>query len=89
MSLTPSDWQTAAWAKEKGLFQESFETVEQLDAYLAHFLQQMCSYAPEALTELKRVFWEGTEHWDTLLSERAAISGRLALSDFTRAAIAA
>lgn len=89
MSLTPSDWQTAAWAKEKGLFQEVFETVEQLDAYLDYFLKQLCSYAPEALLELKRVFWMGTEHWDALLSERAAISGRLALSDYSRAAIAA
>jgi methylglutaconyl-CoA hydratase len=89
MSLTPSDWQTAAWAKEKGLFQEVFETVEQLDAYLEYFLKQICSYAPEALLELKRVFWADTDHWDALLSERAAISGRLALSDYSRAAIAA
>lgn len=89
MSLTPAEWQTAAWAKQQGLFQECFDTVEQLDAYLAHFLEKLTSYAPEALTELKRVFWQGTEHWDTLLDERAAISGRLALSEFTRNAIAA
>ena len=89
MALTPSDWQTASWAKEKGLFQEAFETVEQLDAYLAHLTKNLCSYAPEALSELKRIFWEGTAHWDKLLTERAAISGRLALSDFSQAAIAA
>jgi methylglutaconyl-CoA hydratase len=88
MALNPSEWQTAAWAKEKGLFQESFETVEQLDAYLAHFTEKLCGYAPEALTALKKIFWQGTEHWDTLLPERAAISGRLALSDFTKKAIA-
>jgi len=89
MSLNPGEWQTAAWAKEKGLFQEVFDSTEQLDAYLDHFIANLCSYSPEALTELKRVFWQGTEHWETLLPERAAISGRLALSDFTRAAIAA
>ena len=88
MSLNPAEWQTAAWAKEKGLFQEVFDTVEQLDAYLDHFVQNLCSYSPEALTELKSVFWQGTEHWDGLLHERAAISGRLALSEFTKAAIA-
>lgn len=88
MSLNPGEWQTAAWAKEKGLFQEVFDTIEQLDAYLDHFLQNLCSYSPEALGELKRVFWQGTEHWDTLLHERAAISGRLALSEFTKNAIA-
>jgi methylglutaconyl-CoA hydratase len=36
---------------------------------------------------LKKIFWKGTEDWDKLLVERAAISGRLVLSDFTRNAI--
>ncbi len=89
LSLSPAEWRTAEWAKNKGLFQESFETVEQLDAYLQHFTNTLCSYSPEALAELKRVFWQGTEHWETLLSERAAISGRLALSEFSKQAIAA
>lgn len=89
MALNPSEWLTADWAKSKNLFQEAFDTVEQLDAYLAHFCKNLCSYSPEALRELKRVFWQGTEHWDALLPERAAISGRLALSDFTKEAIAA
>ncbi len=89
LALNPGEWQTAAWAKEKGLFQEVFDTVEQLDAYLEHFTQNLSAYHPEALAELKKVFWQGTEHWDSLLSERAAISGRLALSDFSRQAIEA
>ncbi len=88
MTLTPSEWLTADWAKSKNLFQEVFDTVEQLDAYLAYFTQNLCSYSPEALAELKKVFWQGTEHWDALLAERAAISGRLALSEFTKKAIA-
>ncbi len=89
MSLNPSEWLTADWAKSKNLFQEVFETVEQMDAYLDHFCKNLCSYSPEALAELKRVFWQGTEHWESLLYERAAISGRLALSEFTKKAIAA
>jgi methylglutaconyl-CoA hydratase len=40
------------------------------------------------MMEMKRIFWKGTEHWDKLLVERAAISGRLVLSDFTKNAIA-
>jgi len=88
MALNPSEWLTAEWAKSKNLFQEAFETVEQLDAYLDHFCKNLCSYSPEALQELKRIFWQGTEHWDSLLSERAAVSGRLALSEFTKKAIA-
>ena len=89
MSLNPSEWLTADWAKSKNLFQEVFETVEQMDAYLDHFCKNLCSYSTEALSELKRVFWQGTEHWESLLYERAAISGRLALSEFTKKAIAA
>ena len=89
MSLNPSEWLTADWAKSKNLFQEVFETVEQMDAYLDHFCKNLCSYSPDALAELKRVFWQGTEHWESLLYERAAISGRLALSEFTKKAIVA
>lgn len=88
MSLTPAEWQTARWASEKGLFAEVFDTIEQLDAYIQHFCTALCSYSPEALADLKHIFWQGTDHWDTLLNERALISGRLALSDFTKAAIA-
>jgi methylglutaconyl-CoA hydratase len=88
MALTPAEWQTATWAKESGLFQEVFQTVEQLDAYIAHFCANIATYSPDALMELKTIFWQGTEHWDTLLSERAEISGRLSLTDFTKKAIA-
>ena len=58
------------------------EAVDSLADRLAHS-------SPEAMWELKKIFWQGTEHWDTLLSDRAAISGRLVLSDFTRKAIGA
>ncbi|MFN0213705.1 MAG: enoyl-CoA hydratase/isomerase family protein [Saprospiraceae bacterium] len=89
MALTPDEWRTADWAKTQGLFQESFETVEQLDAYIDHFCRSICAYSLEALLELKKIFWQGTEKWDALLAERAAISGRLALSEFSKTAIAA
>ncbi|MBK7409322.1 MAG: enoyl-CoA hydratase/isomerase family protein [Saprospirales bacterium] len=89
MATNPAEWQTAEWAKQKGLFTEVFDTVEQLDAYIAHFTEILASYNPEAMAELKRIFWAGAEHWDTLLEERAGISGRLVLSDFTKNAIAA
>jgi len=89
LALTPAEWQTADWAKGKNLFQEVFESMEQLDAYIAHFAENLCSYSGEALVELKRVFWEGTDHWDGLLDNRAAISGRLALSPASKQAIEA
>ncbi len=89
MAINATEWQTAAWAKQKGLFTEVFDTVEQLDAYIEHFTKILVNSSPEPMRELKRVFWQGTENWDTLLDERAGISGRLVLSEFTREAIEA
>ncbi len=87
LALNPDEWQTAEWAKQKGLFTESFETVEQLDAYIDHFIKSLMTKSPKALSELKKVFWEGTDHWDQLLERRAEISGNLILSEEAKSAI--
>jgi len=87
LAVNATEWQTAAWAKEKGLFTEVFDTTAQLDAYLETFSEKLAGFNPEAMRELKKVFWTGTAHWNDLLDERAAISGRLVLSDFAKAAI--
>lgn len=87
LTLTPTLWKTAQWAKEKGLYTEVFETVESLDEHLKNFTHELSTYNPEALIEMKKVFWEGTNHWENLLYERAIISGRLVLSNFTKQAL--
>ena len=88
MSATPATWQDAAWCKARGLYAEVYPTRELLDdAILAH-ATQLSGYGPEAMKELKRITWRGTEDWDELLMERAAMSGRLVLSEFTTKAIA-
>ncbi|MGX7668899.1 enoyl-CoA hydratase/isomerase family protein [Flavobacterium pedocola] len=83
MTLAAHEWKNAQWAKEKGLFANVFDTLEELDTELNSFTSKLASYNPEALSDMKKVLWEGTENWDKLLYERAAISGRLVLSDFT------
>ena len=88
MSATPATWRSAQWAKHHGLYAETFDSIEKLDAQVDAHAKELSTYGPDAMAELKRVMWRGTEDWDTLLPERAAISGRLVLSDFTRAAIA-
>ena len=88
MALNATEWQTAEWAKQKGLFTEAFESVEQLDAYIAHFTADLIQKNPAALLQLKKIFWEGTDHWDNLLEQRAEMSGKLILSDFAKEAIA-
>lgn len=87
MALNATEWQTAQWAKDKGLFTEVFDATEQLDEYITHFSEKLINSNPEALAGLKRIFWEGTDHWDELLDARAAMSGRLVLSEFTAKAI--
>lgn len=83
MSLAAHEWKTATWAQQHGLYDEVYESVERLDLEVNAFAQRVSAYNPEALTEMKQIFWEGTTHWDELLTERAEISGRLVLSDFT------
>jgi methylglutaconyl-CoA hydratase len=82
-----TDWKTAAWANQKGLYSKVFETATELDTIIAAFAHKLATYNPEALTEIKKVLWEGTENWSTLLYERAEISGNLILSDFSRNAL--
>ena len=89
LAINATEWQTAIWAREKGLYTEIFESIEQLDEAVTVLTDRLSNSNPEALTALKKVFWRGTENWDELLKERAGISGRLVLSDFTRNAIAA
>jgi methylglutaconyl-CoA hydratase len=64
-----------------------FETTTELDTEITAFTNKLASYNPEALFEMKKVLWEGTENWETLLYERAQISGKLVLSDFSKNAL--
>lgn len=82
-----TDWKTATWANQKGLYAKVFATTTELDTEITAFANKLASYNPDALFEMKKVFWEGTEHWNTLLYERAAISGKLVLSDFSKNAL--
>ena len=84
IAIDANTFYEAAWAREKGLYANIYESIEELDAEVQKFAQHLCTYNPEAMTEMKKVFWRGTDDWDTLLAERAAISGRLVLSDFTK-----
>lgn len=88
LSLAASEWKTAYWAKEKGLYTRVFESISELDTELDLFTQKLASYNPDALAGMKKILWENTEHWDSLLYERAALSGTLVLSDFTKNALA-
>jgi methylglutaconyl-CoA hydratase len=87
MTLNPTEWKSASWGKENRLFSEVFQSLDELDIRLNNFTSELSGYNQSALIEMKKVLWEGTENWDQLLYERAAISGKLALSEETKLAL--
>lgn len=84
IAIDANTFYDAEWAKQKGLYNQVYESLEELDKAVQQFAEGLCNYNPEAMKEMKKVFWSGTEDWDELLAERAIISGRLVLSDFTK-----
>ena len=87
LSLSPNEWKSAYWAQEKGLFSKVFGEQGEMDKELEIFTEKLAQYNTEAMEEWKKVLWEGTGHWDTLLTNRAEITGRLAISEETRKAL--
>jgi len=84
IAIDANSFYSAHWAKEKGLFTQVFDTTDELDEAVTTFAENLCNYNPKAMSEMKTMFWRGTEDWDQLLAQRAKISGRLVLSDFTK-----
>ena len=87
LAIDATEWQTAEWARAKGLYADIFDTAAEMDAAISTLANKLKNSNPEAMRLLKQVFWRGTDDWDTLLAERAAMSGQLVLSDFTKNAI--
>jgi len=87
LAINATEWQTANWAKERGMYTAVYHTVSEMDKEVERLAKTLAGSNPEAMAEIKKVSWAGTDHWDKLLIERAEISGRLVLSDFTKNAI--
>jgi methylglutaconyl-CoA hydratase len=87
LAIDATGWRNAEWAKRKGLFAEVHENIVNMDEAIQRLAHNLSHSSPQAMAEMKKIFWKGTEHWDTLLIERARISGRLVLSEFTKKAI--
>jgi methylglutaconyl-CoA hydratase len=87
LAVDATMWRNGDWARRKGLFAELHHDIETMDESIFRLSTTLLQSSPEAMAEMKRVLWHGTEHWDKLLIERAAISGKLVLSEFTKKAI--
>ncbi len=84
MTINAETFFSVDFAKDKGLYADVFDTVEALDEAVKILAEKLASYNPEALRQMKQVFWKDTNHWDDLLLERAEISGQLVLGAFTK-----
>ena len=87
LAIDSSMWRTSEWAKKKGLYAEVHNTIENMDESVYRLANSLAHSNPDAMTAMKKILWEGTDNWDELLKERAAISGKLVLSEFTKNAI--
>lgn len=87
LAINATEWRSAQWAKEHGLYAEIFDDAIEMDERIDELANKLAASNPEAMRLLKQTFWKGTEDWDQLLAERAAMSGELVLSDFTINAI--
>jgi methylglutaconyl-CoA hydratase len=87
LATDATEWRSAEWARDHGLYAEVYSSTEDMDEGIDVLSQKLANSSPDAMAELKKVYWQGTDNWDVLLTERAGISGRLVLSDFTRNAI--
>jgi methylglutaconyl-CoA hydratase len=87
LAIDATLWRNADWARRKGLYSELHSSIENLDESVQRLANQLAHSSPEAMSQLKKIFWAGTENWDELLFSRAEISGRLVTSSFTREAI--
>ncbi len=88
LSIDAQGFRSARWAESKGLYTQVFDSVKAMDNSLADLCKDLSQYNIEAMRNIKAVLWEGTEHWDDLLIERAAMSGRLVLSPETKSQLA-
>lgn len=84
IAIDANTFYDAEWARQKGLYATVYESTEALDKAVQAFAENLCNYNPDAMAEMKKMMWAGTEDWDSLLAKRAEISGRLVLSDFTK-----
>jgi methylglutaconyl-CoA hydratase len=80
LAMQATEWKSAEWARSKGLFADLYTDEAELDRAIDQLVTTLLGSNPDAMAEMKKMFWQGTDHWEDLLPQRAAISGRLVLS---------
>jgi len=88
LAIDATVWRTSDWAKKKGMFAEVHENIENMEEAIYRLSNHLASSNPEAMAAIKKALWHGTDHWDELLKQRAAMSGRLAMGEYAKKAVA-
>ena len=82
-----ADFRSANWAEQHNIYHSVSPTIAEMDAEVAQFLEKLASRSSDALALIKKVSWEGTEHFEKLMPERILMSASLLLEDSTKANI--
>lgn len=88
LCINASAWRTAEWAHQHGLYNEVCGSAEELSRSVTGLAEQLAKSSPHAMKEIKAMLWSNTENLDEMMQQRAELSGKLALSDFTKDFIA-
>jgi methylglutaconyl-CoA hydratase len=88
LAIDAGSWRNADWARRKNIYAEVHESVQALDESVDKLTQTLAHSSPDALSAIRKILWEGTDHWEKLLEERAAISGKLVAGSFAQKALA-
>lgn len=83
-----ADFRSAEWCKNHDVYHSVSETIEEMDEKLQEFLGKLSERNSDALALIKKVSWEGTEHFDELMPERIHMSASLILEDSAKKNIA-
>ena len=84
LTINATAWHSAAWSKEKGLYAELYSSSKEMDTSIHSLAEKLADSNPDSMRELKEVMWKHTNHWDELLIERAAMSGKRVVSQFAK-----
>jgi methylglutaconyl-CoA hydratase len=74
-------FRTAEWAKDHNVYHFVGKDINEMDAVLSSFMEQLSERSEEALALIKQVSWEGTEHFSELMPARIHMSASLILED--------
>lgn len=76
-----ADFRSANWCEKHDVYHSVSENIQEMDEKIAAFMNKLSERSADALALIKKVSWEGSEHFDQLMPERILMSASLILED--------